>query len=153
MNVLHQNVTSCITMERQRTCTHFVENHSKRIKIAPFRALEAFAALLIVLVISIVALTPGISRGVLAAFVLINAVGSGTSPGRVLYVSCGREALSTVMLLRLSAAIALTLTLLAAGITLAVGHGGGLYWLPAAFVIAITVAAVNAWVILVEVLR
>jgi modulator of FtsH protease len=117
------------------------------------RALEAFAALLIVLVISIVALTPGISRGVLAAFVLINAVGSGTSPGRVLYVSCGREALSTVMLLRLSAAIALTLTLLAAGITLAVGHGGGLYWLPAAFVIAITVAAVNAWVILVEVLR
>lgn len=117
------------------------------------RALEAFAALLIVLVISIIALTPGIASGILAAFVLINAVGSATSPSRVLYVSRGRGPLGTAMLLRLSAAIALTLTLLAAGITLAAGSGGGLYWLPAAFVLAITVAAVNAWVILVEVLR
>jgi len=40
-----------------------------------------------------------------------------------------------------------------AGITLAAGHGGGLFWLPAAFVLAVFVAAVNAWVLLVEVLR
>ena len=42
-----------------------------------------------------------------------------------------------------------------ARITLAVGSGGGLYRLPAAFAIAIaiTLAAVNAWVRLVEVLR
>ena len=36
---------------------------------------------------------------------------------------------------------------------LAAGHGGGLFWLPAAFVIAIVVASANSWVLLVEVLR
>jgi hypothetical protein len=39
------------------------------------------------------------------------------------------------------------------GVTLAVGHGGSLLWLPAAFVIAILVASVNSWVLLVEALR
>ena len=39
------------------------------------------------------------------------------------------------------------------GITLAAGHGGGLFRLPAAFVIAIVAASVNSWVLLVEVLR
>jgi hypothetical protein len=32
------------------------------------------------------------------------------------------------------------------------GHGG-LFWLPVAFIVAVFVAAVNAWVLLVEVLR
>jgi hypothetical protein len=31
--------------------------------------------------------------------------------------------------------------------------GGGLDWLPVAFVLAIAVAAINAWVLLVEILR
>ena len=57
------------------------------------------------------------------------------------------------LLLRLVTAAALTVTLLLSGVTLATGHGGGLYWLPAAFVLAIVIAAVNAWVLLVEVLR
>ena len=48
---------------------------------------------------------------------------------------------------------ALTLTLLISGVTLAAGAGGGLFWLPASFVLAISVAAVNAWVLLVQVLR
>jgi hypothetical protein len=117
------------------------------------RALEALAALLIVLVISIVALTPAIGPGVLAAFILITAAGSVVSPSRALQASRGKGALDNATLLRLSTAGGLTVTLLAAGVTLAAGHGGGLYWLPASFVIAITVAAVNAWVLLVEVLR
>ena len=45
------------------------------------------------------------------------------------------------------------MSLLLSGVTLATGHGGGLYWLPAAFVLAIAIAAINAWVLLVEVLR
>ncbi len=53
----------------------------------------------------------------------------------------------------LEGAAGLTVTLLLAGVTLATGHGGGLYWLPAAFVLAIVIAAVNAGVLLVEVLR
>jgi hypothetical protein len=54
---------------------------------------------------------------------------------------------------RLALATALFLVLLAAGLTTIVGSGGGLYWLPAAFTLAILMAAVNAWVLLVEVLR
>ena len=33
------------------------------------------------------------------------------------------------------------------------GRGGGLYWIVAAIVCAILAAAVNAWVLLVEILR
>ncbi|MFE9411384.1 hypothetical protein ACFYN0_21765 [Streptomyces sp. NPDC006704] len=117
------------------------------------RALEALVALLIVLVVSLVTLTPALNRTALAAFVLINAMCSAISPCRAVRSGRGKGAPTTATLLRLSIAAALTLTLLAAGISLAVGQGGGLYWLPAAFVLAITVAAVNAWVILVEVLR
>jgi hypothetical protein len=47
----------------------------------------------------------------------------------------------------------LTGSLTLAGITLVVGHGGGLFWFPVAFVLAIFIAAVNGWVLLVEVLR
>jgi hypothetical protein len=117
------------------------------------RALEALAAMLTVLVISIVALTPAIHPGVLAAFILLAAAGSMISPVRALNSSRGTGPLSAMMLLRLLTAIALTLTLLGTGVTLALGEGGGLFWLPVAFVLAITVAAINAWVLLVEVLR
>jgi modulator of FtsH protease len=122
------------------------------------RAIEALAALLLVLVISVVALTPAIHRGVLAAFILLTAAGSAVSPSRALQASRALRAsrgraLGGATILRLVTAIALTLTLAAAGVTLAADHGGGLYWLPAAFVLAITVAAVSAWVLLVEVLR
>lgn len=117
------------------------------------RALEALAALLIVLLVSIVALTPGLHRGVLAAFLLLNAAASAVSPFRAAHTGRGKGIPHAAMVLRLSTAAALTLSLLTAGTSLAAGHGGGLYWLPAAFLFAVTVAAVNAWVLLVEVLR
>jgi hypothetical protein len=117
------------------------------------RALEALAALLIVLVISLVGLVPAIPRAALAAFILLAGAGSATSPARALLASRRVAALGTTLLLRLITAAGLTVTLLLAGVTLATGHGGGLYWLPAAFVLAIAIAAINAWVLLVEVLR
>jgi len=117
------------------------------------RALEALAALLTVLVISLIGLVPAIPRGALAAFILLTGAGSAISPVRALLASRRSTALDGPLLLRLVTAAALTVTLLLAGVTLATGHGGGLYWLPAAFVLAIIIAAVNAWVLLVEVLR
>ena len=54
---------------------------------------------------------------------------------------------------RLVVAAALAVFLVLAGVTLAVGGGGGLDWLPPAFVLAIVIAALNAWVLLVEILR
>jgi modulator of FtsH protease len=117
------------------------------------RALEALAALLIVLVISLVGLVPDIPRWALATFILLAGLGSATSPVRALLASRQQAAIGAPLVLRLVTAAALTVTLLLSGVTLATGHGGGLYWLPAAFVLAIVIAAVNAWVLLVEVLR
>jgi hypothetical protein len=137
------------------------------------RALEALAALLIVLLISLVGLVPAIPRGALAAFILLAGAGSATSPVRALLasrpgasrpgaaqsgvtqsgVTQSGAALDAPLVLRLITAAGLTVTLLLAGVTFATGHGGGLYWLPAAFVLAIIIAAVNAWVLLVQVLR
>ena len=117
------------------------------------RAIEALAALLIVLVISLVALTPDIPRGALAAFIVAAGLGSATSPLRALAAIRQQAAIGLPLVVRLVLAAALTVTLLLAGVTLATGHGGGLYWLPAAFVLAIVIAAINAWVLLVEVLR
>ena len=41
MDVLHQDVAGRVTIERQRTCTHLIEDHSERIKIAAVCASEA----------------------------------------------------------------------------------------------------------------
>jgi hypothetical protein len=117
------------------------------------RAIEALVALLNVLAISLVALTPSIERGVLAAFILLIAAESAISPVKVILSSRGQPEISKATLLRLVMAGAVTVTLAVAGISLAVHHGGGLLWLPASFVLAIAVAAINAWVLLVEVLR
>jgi hypothetical protein len=40
-----------------------------------------------------------------------------------------------------------------AGISFLAQAGGGLHWLPFAFILAIAIAASNAWILLVEVLR
>ena len=117
------------------------------------RALEALAALLTVLVISLIGLVPAIPRGALAAFILLTGVASTISPVRALLSSRRGSTMDGPLLLRLIFAAGLTVSWFLAGVTLATGHGGGLYWLPAAFVLAIIIAAINAWALLVEVLR
>ena len=117
------------------------------------RVLEAAAALLIVLVISLVGLVPGIPRGALAAFILVAGAGSAIVPVRALAARRDGARLDAPRALRLITGAGLTVTVLLAGVTLATGHGGGLYWLPAAFVLAVVIAAINAWVLLAEVLR
>ena len=113
------------------------------------RALEALAALLIVLVISLVGLVPahparGAGRlhpGDRRLQRHLAGPGAGGQPA-------GQQ-MDGLLVQRLITAAGLTVTLLLAGVTFATGHGGGLYWLPASFVLAITIAAVNAWVLLV----
>jgi hypothetical protein len=117
------------------------------------RAIEALVALLNVLAISLVALTPGIPRYVLAGFILLIAAGSAVSPARALVASRAQGRLGAGTAWRLVIAAFVTFTLVTAGVTLAAGYGGGLGWLPASFVLAIAIAAINAWVLLVEILR
>jgi phosphatidylglycerophosphate synthase len=108
------------------------------------RGLEALIDLLNVLVICIIGATPNISRGVLAAFIPIIAAESAISPVRAVLATRGRSEISKSTLQRLMTAFALTLVYVITGITLAVEHGGGLLWLPAAFVLSIFIAALNA---------
>jgi modulator of FtsH protease len=121
------------------------------------RAIEALVDLVIVLVVSLVALTPSIARGALAAVILATAVISGISPVRALRsgggVGAPDGAPKGAAVGRLVVAAALAVLLVLAGVTLAAGSGGGLDWLPTAFVLAIVIAALNAWVLLVEILR
>jgi hypothetical protein len=117
------------------------------------RALEALVALLNVLVISVVGLTPTIPDGVLAAVILVVAAESAISPVNALRAGRNQLSVRGADLLRMVTAFTLTAGLAVAGITLAAHHGGGLFWLPAVFVMAVFIAAINSWVLLVEVLR
>ncbi len=117
------------------------------------RGLEALVDLLNILVICIVAATPNIDRGVLAAFILVVAAESAISPIRAALVTRGRSEIRKYTLQRLITSVALTLIYVVTGVTLAVQHGGGLLWLPAAFVLSVFIAALNAWILLVEVMR
>jgi hypothetical protein len=117
------------------------------------RGLEALVALLNVLVICIVGATPNINRAVLASFILLVAAESAISPVRALGSTRGRSEISKATLQRLLTATALTLIYVLAGVTLAAGHGGGVLWLPGAFVLSVFIAAVNAWILLIEVIR
>jgi len=117
------------------------------------RALEALVALLNVLAISVVALTPTIPRAALPAVVLLIAGESAISPVRALAARRSEAGPRRAVALRLITGSALTFVLLVGGVSLAAGYGGGLYWLPAGFLLAITVSAINTWVLLSEVLR
>jgi hypothetical protein len=55
--------------------------------------------------------------------------------------------------LRLLLALTLVAAYAVAASTLLAQGGGGLHWLPFGFIIAISIAASNAWILLVEVLR
>lgn len=46
-----------------------------------------------------------------------------------------------------------TLPFVVAGISIVVGFGGGLYWLLAGVGVALIVGLLNAWILLVEILR
>jgi hypothetical protein len=117
------------------------------------RALESLAALLIVLGISLVGLDPSIGRVVFAAVLLFCAAGSAVSPVRATSAYRSSHVKPTAFNLRLFLALLLAAAYTVAGATLLAQGGGGLHWLPFAFLLAVSIAASNAWILLVEVLR
>jgi hypothetical protein len=117
------------------------------------RALESLAALLIVLGISLVGLDPSIGRVAFAAVLLFFAAGSAVSPVRSTSAYRSSGVKPTAYNLRLFLTLLLVAAYAVAGATLLARGGGGLHWLPVAFILAVTIAASNAWVLLVEVLR
>jgi hypothetical protein len=117
------------------------------------RALESLVALLIVLGISLVGLDPAIDRVVFAAVLLFCAAGSAVSPVRQTSAYRSSHVKPTAYNLRLLLSLLLVAAYAVAGVTLLAQVGGGLHWLPFAFILAISIAASNAWILLVEVLR
>jgi hypothetical protein len=124
------------------------------------RALEAVIALGAVLITATAVLIPDQSRGVVTAELLVIAsltfavtfnLQRGANRQTVGDDGHGPPPYSIFMrrLLGLGAPVLLAV----AGITLAAEAGGGLYWWPAAIVVAFLGALTNAWVLLIEILR
>jgi modulator of FtsH protease len=117
------------------------------------RALESLAALLVVLGISLVGLDPSIGRVAFAAFLLFCAAGSAVSPARSTSAYRSSGVKPVAFNLRLFLALLLVAAYAVGGATMLAQGGGGLHWLPFGFILAVTIAASNAWILLVEVLR
>jgi hypothetical protein len=121
----------------------------------PGRAAEAIGLLVGVLVACTLGLVPGQSRialgtellaaGLLAWFVQIgihlHAARHRVGPSAA--VLAGRIALAQVAVLPLPIA----------GLSLLLGAGGGLYWLVPGIILSVMVAVLDAWVLLIEILR
>jgi hypothetical protein len=117
------------------------------------RALESLAALLIVLGISLTGLDPSISREALGAVLLFSAAGSAVSPALAYNAYRSSRVKPDYYNLRMFLALLLVAAYAAGGAVLLARGGGGLQWLPVAFILAVSIAASNAWILLVEVLR
>jgi hypothetical protein len=117
------------------------------------RALESLVALLIVLGISLEGLDSSIDRTAFAAVLLFCAAASAVSPVRQTSAYRSSHVKPTACNIRLFLSLLLVAAYAVAGVTLLAQAGGGLHWLPLAFILAVTIAASNAWILLVEVLR
>jgi hypothetical protein len=117
------------------------------------RALESLAALLVILAISLIGLDPSLNRRVFAAILLVSAAGSAVSPYRSVAAYRSSHVKPVAFNLRLALALLLVAGYAVCGSTFLARAGGGLHWLPFVFVLAVVIAASNAWILLVEVLR
>jgi modulator of FtsH protease len=121
----------------------------------PGRAGEAIVLLVAVLVVSMLGLVPGQSPTALGAELLV----AGLIVWLILvgiHVRAVRERVGPspgVLAGRVVLAQLAVLPFLVAGVSLLVGAGGGLYWLVPGVVLCLVVAVLDAWVLLVEILR
>jgi len=115
------------------------------------RALQALVQLIVVVVVSILALAPqanstlGIELIVIGAIAVVfslRLIGTPTDPR-------GAESLNSRRVLMALG----TVPFVIAGLSLIAESGGGLYWVMAGVVLATIGSVINAWVLLVEILR
>jgi hypothetical protein len=126
----------------------------------PDRVAETITLLLAVLVESLLLLAPGQSRTALGVELVIAgaaawAVVTKTHVRLVRYrpqLDFGPQA-AWMVTLRIVAAQLASLPAIVAGVSLLAGGGGGLHWLLAGIVLSLIVAVMNAWVLLIEVVR
>lgn len=120
----------------------------------PERGLETIAALLSVVVVSILGLIPGIGSETLGALLLIESLIWGA--GIFVLLFRGLALASRMHVERwfhIVLVVIATVPFIIGGSSVLIGSGGGLYWTVAGILGAIIAAAINAWVLLVEILR
>ena len=120
----------------------------------PERALETVITLISVVLISLIALAPGISGEGLGVILLCEAALFGFAVVRLsgAHVASGVEPRSGIAMRWILRGLAV-LPLIIGAASLIDGTGGGLYWILAAVVFGIVGGVANAWVLLVEILR
>jgi hypothetical protein len=119
----------------------------------PGRAASTLGILLAALLVSGLGLAPGQSSVVLGVEVLLI---SGAVVVQALWVTRGKRDPAEPIVWSIEHRVIGSLpgSVLAVGaISLLVASGGGLYWLMAGILLAFVVASINAWVLLVEILR
>jgi hypothetical protein len=126
------------------------------IRSLPGAALGAIVLLVAVLMVSTFALVPGQPRWVLATEVLVVGIGAW-SILTAIWIGALRAPIPNqprfVPVISVVVTQAATLPTVVAGVSLLLGAGGGLYWLVPGVAFSLVVAVVNAWVLLVEVVR
>jgi hypothetical protein len=126
------------------------------IRSLPGAALGAIVLLVAVLMVSTFALVPGQPRWVLATEVLVVGI-AAWSILTAIWIGVLRAPIPNqprfVPIISVVVTQAATLPMVVAGVSLLLGAGGGLYWLVPGLAFSLVVAIVNAWVLLVEVVR
>lgn len=110
--------------------------------------------LMAVLLVSIIGLIPGQSHVALGLELLLVSLAIGAAIVRLPTIRTDTGEEPRVWLWsRWAVRAAAAVPLIVAGASMLAESGGGLYWLVAGIVFAITGAVANAWVLLVEILR
>ncbi len=121
----------------------------------PARAVQTLVMLIVPLIVSVVLLIPGQSRGALGAELIVIGLLAGAALGRLVWPAgrSAQQARVAWLVSRLVPSVLVAALLVVAGATLAGGAGGGLYWVAPAVLVALLAGLSNAWVLLVEILR
>jgi modulator of FtsH protease len=120
----------------------------------PERALATVLLLLSVLLVALICLMPGQSREALAAELFVVSLLFAALIFRLTSLARADPDRSLAHVATLLLLVALgTIPFVVGAVTLFAEAGGGLYWIAAGVILATAGAVVNAWVLLVEILR
>ena len=119
----------------------------------PERGLVTLLLLLGVLVVSLLLLEPGLGRTTIGIELLIEGVVITVAVAALTLRSRPRGEEESFLVSALVLAGIGTLPFVVAGVSFLADFGGGMSWVLAGFIAAIVGAMMNAWVLLVEILR
>jgi modulator of FtsH protease len=119
----------------------------------PERGLVTLLLLLGVLVVSLLLLEPGLSRTAVGIELLVEGVVITATVATLTLLSRPRDDEESYLASALLLAAIGTVPFVVAGVSFLAHSGGGMTWVLTGFIAAIVGAMINAWVLLVEILR